>query len=1565
MRKRRFKGRFLALFMILCMAAVCIPSFAFAADSEDAAGVMQEVVEEATEETEEAETQTESESEGASAETEGTAAESEASEPAPSEDQENDPQPVKAKAANAAAEAEDPEEDDGTGVETDEETFLPDGEQDVTFVFDGADKLDAWIEGVSGSSFSMDPDTGGITVDFDISIKNNDVIKLNANTDIVFKGVEGKCLNIGIGNDMDNARTIVSTSEQGKLATVGTIGECTIYVKVTDTPEDTGVTLNGDPDDPETTVSYSFITEEDDEGKYYGGGDPDVYSTLKKGDKFTGSAVCTSWTYNWGPGPSHAKIKCTTGKLKGKVINTACISGKTKALALKGAKFSYVAKVISVDAKKGTAKYDVTFYPRDRKNVSYGVLSNYKVETQTMAGTTTVTHTPQIDVSVEKVDPQTHYNHPENYNVGGAQFQIYTDEACTKKATDVKGNNALLTIKADSTGHKGKSQTITLKKPSDVEYYVKEVSCPKGYKLAGVGTIQEDMTVEEATVLPYVMVVKKASATAIDFLQFSNNYTLKGAEYTMYVDEACSKIAKDINGNNVVFKTDVLGQTMPVRVDIGKYWVKETKASKGFKLDKKVYSFTLTEEHEEKPYTVTSTEEPAYKGPEFRIFKYDPTGAKGWKRLINAEFTISYYDVTVPYGDENDIDPATVDLSGKTPVRKWTFKTRRMPYDDPTKIMAGFDWDSDEPVSGDEFLIEGGKRIIPCGFYTIEETQSPTGLSLLEKVYHGKVYQQTNGASASIYTEGAKGTGQLITTVDVPNKPQHVTISIRKRDAESKTSVAKGQASETRKADFGSLAGAKYEVYFDNDETADPEIVGVITTDEKGEGSLTKRMAGRPEAIGDDLEPGTYYVKEIQASPGYVLDKYILNDGVTEEIKKGKIEVVCGYKEDGKAVTKNIAGTFEDGKHLFRTRAENEDAEVFTYTVVSDDGSHKNHFRKVDAATGKELPGAKLQIINGKGTVVEEWISTNEEHIVWALPDGKYTLREVTAPYGYDVAEDITFEVKANVIEDTVEMKNKPLTIGTTAIDDATQSHQGVFAEHETIIDKVKVTGLYTGREYVVKGVVVDKTTGEPLKDAGGNEIIAESKPFTATGDEMEVEAEFTVDSSKFTTDTVIVVFEKLYRTSKVHDEETPVELQKHEAVDDEDQSIHYGGIVATTALDKNSKSHNILAAKNETIVDTVKYENLSPNSEYEIGGTIFDKTTGKLTDIKGYAKFIPKTADGTTDVEFTFDATELANHDLVVYEILMINKIEINRHEDPNDEDQTMYVPEIHTTATDVETGDHIAYGGQTVKIRDVVEYKNLIPGKTYDMVGTLMNQRTGKAIKNNGKPVTTTKPFTPSEPDGTVEIEFVFNGVDLQGETVVAFEECKTIYGPVAVHADINDAPQSVCIPKIGTKAALVDKEVRDIVSYDNLLPGSYVMKGWLVDQETGKTIDGSEGETHFEVTEDSRYGVVTVTLPIRNYDSSGGFKMTAFEECYFIGTTDNGTPEEKLVGEHKDKNDKKQTVRVPSGGPGPKTGDNTLIWMYVAAFITAFSGMLVLVIKEYVRRRRQAKEDAEMFV
>ena len=78
----------------------------------------------------------------------------------------------------------------------------------------------------------------------------------------------------------------------------------------------------------------------------------------------------------------------------------------------------------------------------------------------------------------------------------------------------------------------------------------------------------------------------------------------------------------------------------------------------------------------------------------------------------------------------------------------------------------------------------------------------------------------------------------------------------------------------------------------------------------------------------------------------------------------------------------------------------------------------KVEISKQDIA-GKELPGAKLTILDSEGKVVESWTSTNNPHYIEMLPIGKYTLREETAPEGYLVANDVQFEVK-----DTAEVQH-------------------------------------------------------------------------------------------------------------------------------------------------------------------------------------------------------------------------------------------------------------------------------------------------------------------------------------------------------------------------------------------------------------------------------------------------------------------------------------------------------------------------------------------------------------
>ena len=87
----------------------------------------------------------------------------------------------------------------------------------------------------------------------------------------------------------------------------------------------------------------------------------------------------------------------------------------------------------------------------------------------------------------------------------------------------------------------------------------------------------------------------------------------------------------------------------------------------------------------------------------------------------------------------------------------------------------------------------------------------------------------------------------------------------------------------------------------------------------------------------------------------------------------------------------------------------------------------KVEISKVNITTNKELPGAELILTNKDGKVVEHWTSTDKPHYIEKLPAGDYTLTEITAPNGYEIAEDISFTVLPNGDVQRVVMKDAPI----------------------------------------------------------------------------------------------------------------------------------------------------------------------------------------------------------------------------------------------------------------------------------------------------------------------------------------------------------------------------------------------------------------------------------------------------------------------------------------------------------------------------------------------------------
>ena len=333
------------------------------------------------------------------------------------------------------------------------------------------------------------------------------------------------------------------------------------------------------------------------------------------------------------------------------------------------------------------------------------------------------------------------------------------------------------------------------------------------------------------------------------------------------------------------------------------------------------------------------------------------------------------------------------------------------------------------------------------------------------------------------------------------------------------------------------------------------------------------------------------------------------------------------------------------------------------------------------------------------------------------------------------------------------------------------------------------------------------------------------------------------------------------------------------------------------------------------------------------------DKKTGEAILIDGKeitasTTFTAEKSEGSVDVIFTFDASAIAPTTVVAFEHLEYKGIEIAVHADIEDEDQTVYIPEIGTTALGQDTEDHIEKAKEDAVIVDTVEYKGLEVGREYTMTGTLVDKETGEAITDaEGNEITTSEIFVAEEKDGSIDITFKFDSFALAGKSLVAFESLTTEGKEVAVHADLTDEGQTVHIPEIHTTATdkvtgdhdgVVAKEttVLDEVFYTNLIPGKeYTVSGKLMVKETGEplTVDGKEVTAEKTFVAEEVDGSIILEF---TFDSSAlaGKKIVAFEDVIYEGIS---------IGTHEDLTDEDQTISYPeihttavNGTDGSKT-------------------------------------------
>ena len=204
--------------------------------------------------------------------------------------------------------------------------------------------------------------------------------------------------------------------------------------------------------------------------------------------------------------------------------------------------------------------------------------------------------------------------------------------------------------------------------------------------------------------------------------------------------------------------------------------------------------------------------------------------------------------------------------------------------------------------------------------------------------------------------------------------------------------IGYGELTKTDESSGVKLSGAVYGIYSDSGCT---NRVQTMTTDGNG---YAKSAA---------LVAGTYYVKEITAPKGYVLSGKVH----TLTVKAG--QAPKGYVKSDKIF--DVDASYQGDK-----------VKVIEFEAAFENAPIKVEISKTDITGEKELPGAKLSVIDADGKLVESWTSeAGKTYMIERLPVGKYTLREESAPYGYKVAKDVTFEVKETAEIQKVSMKDE------------------------------------------------------------------------------------------------------------------------------------------------------------------------------------------------------------------------------------------------------------------------------------------------------------------------------------------------------------------------------------------------------------------------------------------------------------------------------------------------------------------------------------------------------------
>ena len=737
-------------------------------------------------------------------------------------------------------------------------------------------------------------------------------------------------------------------------------------------------------------------------------------------------------------------------------------------------------------------------------------------------------------------------------------------------------------------------------------------------------------------------------------------YSLSGATYGVYSDKGCTKSVATLT-------TNANGNTDTVELRAATYYVKETKAPKGFQLDKNVYTMTVKVNE---TTTLKVSDKPKVTDTLVELFKIDMEISKatpqGNASLEGAEFVWKYYDGYY-----------TKDNLPSEPTRTWTTKTIAE-KDSNNEVHYITRLADSYKVLGDSFYTQNGTICLPLGTITVEEKTAPNGY-LLEGAY-----MQAAGSSEQIkgvYVAQITEDGELAALsgsnqYSVSDKVIRGGVKIQKRDLETKDTKAQGGAT---------LKDTAFEIISLNDNAV--LVDGKLYNKNEVVKTIHTGVDGIATTAADTLPYGKYRIEESNAPEGYLTD--------------GAKPIEFEITEDGKIVD------LTDEAHSIYNQIKRGDIEG----VKIGAGTHKRLANVPFRITSKTTGESHIIVTdaNGQFSTSSDWVSHKQntnagktsEDGIWfgtSTPDDSkgallydtYTIEELRCDSNKGMTLIPAFDVvvsRNKVVVDlgTLTDEYEPeITIHTTATDKVTGEKSIVAGKNVTIVDTVTLDGLTKGTKYQLKGWQMVKSENAQLLIDG--KPVESNYTFTAKKSEMEVEVSYTFNASALGGKD-LVTFEELYDLSNPDE---PTKVAEHKDIEDEGQTVTITERIITmhtTATDKATGEKTIEADDKVTIVDTVTLDGLEKGVKYTLKGWEMVKSENAelLMNGKRVENDLTFTAEDSkmeVQIEFTFNASELGGKELVTFEELYDvtnpdEPIKVAEHKDIKDKGQTVTVKE------------------------------------------------------------------------------------------------------------------------------------------------------------------------------------------------------------------------------------------------------------------------------------------------